>query len=65
MEQLESRALGKPKETVAHEAEESEAQKRMRSMTTEELEQAFQSRRHLRPVEDEAAEAHETVQAGN
>jgi hypothetical protein len=35
MEQLESRALGKPKEKVAHEAEEPEVLQELREMTPE------------------------------
>jgi aminodeoxyfutalosine deaminase len=39
---------------VAHEAEETEAQRRLRSLPTEQLEALVQGRRHSRPVHDEA-----------
>jgi hypothetical protein len=42
MEQLESRALGKPKETVLQEQDEPEAMKILRELSDEELEAAIQ-----------------------
>jgi hypothetical protein len=51
MEQLESRALGKPKETVATEPAESEEDAAMRVMTPEER------RILLRPMNEAEAEA--------
>jgi hypothetical protein len=46
MEQLESRALGKPKETVEHQGDgETPVQRRLREMSTEELEALVQRRR--------------------
>jgi hypothetical protein len=53
MEQLESRALGKPKETVEQVAEEPEAMKALRGMSTEELKELVAQRRHLRTVESQ------------
>jgi hypothetical protein len=43
MEQLESRALGKPKETVEQVAEEPEFMKELRAMTPEERRQLLRS----------------------
>jgi len=42
MEQLESRALGKPKETVVNEVEEPEARRLIRELSDEDLEAAIQ-----------------------
>jgi hypothetical protein len=53
MEQLESRALGKPTEHVTTDTGETPAQRMLRSMSTEQLEQLVQRRLHLRPIEDE------------
>jgi hypothetical protein len=51
------RALGKPKETVEHPDGETPVQRRLRQMSTDELEESVRSRRHLRPVDDEDSEA--------
>ena len=56
MEQLESRALGKPKETVEHQDGKSAVDEAIDRMSTEELEALVQQGRHLRSVQDEAAE---------
>jgi hypothetical protein len=51
---LVSRVYGKPKETVAVEREESPVDRRLREMSTEELEALVQRGRHLRAVYDDA-----------
>ena len=51
MEQLESRALGKPKETVEHQDGKSEVDRMLDGMSTEEFEELARSGRHLRAVE--------------
>jgi len=56
MEQLESRALGKPKETVEHQDGKSPVDEALDRMSTEELEALVQQGRHLRAAQDEAAE---------
>ena len=48
MEQLESRALGKPKETVEHQDGKSEVDEALDRMSTEDLEALVQQGRHLR-----------------
>jgi hypothetical protein len=48
MEQLESRALGKPKETVEQTVTEPEAMTALRGMSTEDLIALLAQRRHLR-----------------
>jgi hypothetical protein len=50
MEQLESPALGKPKETVEHQDGKIEAERMLDSMSTEELEELARSGRHLRAL---------------
>ena len=55
MEQLESRAIGKPKETVEQVNEEPEATQWLRQMTAEER-RALMRRLHENPDEDAAAE---------
>jgi hypothetical protein len=57
MEQLESRGLGKPKETVEHQDGKSEAERMLDRMSTEELEELARSGRHLRALNEEAAAA--------
>jgi hypothetical protein len=64
MEQLESRALGKPKETLEHQDGKSEVDRMLDRMSTEELEELARSGRHLRAVE-QAAAAHETAEVGD
>ena len=56
IEQIESRALGKPKETVETQEVKSEADRALDEMSLEELEALVQRGMHLRAVEDEAAE---------
>jgi hypothetical protein len=63
MEQLESRGLGKPKETVEHQDGKSEADRMLDRMSTEELEELVQRGRHLRAVNEEAAAADEPARA--
>jgi hypothetical protein len=56
MEQLESRALGRPKETVEHQRDgETPIQRRLNQMSTEDLEAIVQRGRQLRAVQDEEA----------
>jgi hypothetical protein len=55
-EQLESRALGKPKETVEHQEGKTAADEALDRMSTEDLEALVQRGRHLRAVQGEAAE---------
>jgi hypothetical protein len=50
VEQLESPALGKPKETVEHQDGKIEAERMLDSMSTEELEELARSGRHLRAL---------------
>jgi hypothetical protein len=64
-EQLESRALGKPKETVETQTVKSEADEALDNMSTEELEALVQRGMHLRAIEDEATTPNETVGAGD
>jgi len=61
MEQLESRALGKPKETLEHQAGKTEVDRAMDEMSIEDLEALVQQGRHLRAVE-QAAAADETAE---
>ena len=56
MEQLESRALGKPKETVETVDGKTEVDEALDRMSTEDLEALVQQGRHLRAVQSEAAE---------
>jgi len=64
IEQLESRALGKPKETVEHQGDgKSEADRMLDRMSTEELEELVQRGRHLRALNEEAAAADEPARA--
>ena len=56
MEQLESRALGNPKETVEHQDGKSEVDEALDRMSTEELEAIARQGRHLRAEQSEAAE---------
>jgi hypothetical protein len=65
MDQLESRALGKPKETVEHQDGKSEAEHMLDRMSTEELEELARSGRHLRALNEEAAAADEPAGAGD
>jgi hypothetical protein len=65
MDQLESRALGKPKETVEHQDGKSEAERMLDRMSTEELEELARSGRHLRALNEEAAAADEPAGAGD
>jgi hypothetical protein len=65
MEQLESRALGKPKETVETHEVKSEADEALDNMSTEELEALVQRGMHLRAIEDEATTPNETVGAAD
>jgi hypothetical protein len=65
IEQLESRALGKPKETVEHQDGESEADRMLDRMSTEEFEELARSGRHLRVLNEEAAAAGEPAGAGD
>jgi hypothetical protein len=65
MEQLESRALGRPKETVEHQDGKSEAERMLDRMSTEELEELARSGRHLRVLNEEPAAADETDRAGD
>jgi hypothetical protein len=57
MEQLESRALGKPTERIETDTSETPAQRMLKQLTVEQLEALVQRRQYLRPVDDEAAEA--------
>jgi hypothetical protein len=52
MEQLESRALGKPKETLETTTGKSEVDEALDRMTTEELEALVQQGRHLRALNE-------------
>jgi hypothetical protein len=61
MEQLESRALGKPKETLEHQDGKTEVDRAMDEMSIEDLEALVQQGRHLRAVE-QAAAANETAE---
>jgi hypothetical protein len=65
IEQLESRALGKPKETVEHQDGKSEADRMLDRMSTEEFEELARSGRHLRVLNEEAAAADEPAEAGD
>jgi hypothetical protein len=55
MEQLESRALGKPKETIATEPEEPEILQELRALTPEERRNLLRSWNE--PADEQAAEA--------
>jgi hypothetical protein len=57
LDALVSRVYGKPKETVAVEREESPLDRRLREMSTEELEAIVQRGRHLRAVNESNEEA--------
>jgi hypothetical protein len=63
MEQLESRGLGKPNETVEHQDGKSEADRMLDRMSTEELEELVQRGRHLRALNEEAVAADEPARA--
>jgi hypothetical protein len=66
IEQLESRALGKPKETVEHQGDgKSEADRMLDRMSTEELEELARSGRHLRVLNEGAATADEPAGSGD
>jgi hypothetical protein len=65
MEQLESRALGKPTERVEHQDGKSEAERMLDRMSTEELEELARSGRHLRVLNEEARAADEPAGAGD
>jgi hypothetical protein len=56
LDALVNRVYGKPTEHIVSEPVETPVQRYLRGMSTEQLEEFFQARRHLRPVEDEAAE---------
>jgi hypothetical protein len=57
MEQLESRALGKPKESVENVGGEAPAQRMLRQMSDEDLEAFIRSGLPLGAVDDEEQEA--------
>jgi hypothetical protein len=55
IEQIESRALGKPKETVEHQTEESDAERALRELTPEQRLELWK-RRGLRAVDEQTQE---------